>query len=90
MSIGFSELIVIIIVAMLFISPKKLSKAAFSIGQLISKFSENKEEIVESISSITKDVSEVTQPIKDVIQPINELKEEIKSSINSTEHNKIY
>ena len=84
MRIGFSEVVVILVLALALIRPTKLVEVAHNLGKLLGIVKDSKEEIVEASSKITKEVVEAVQPIKEAIEPIKEIKEEIKEEIQST------
>jgi len=84
--IGFSEILVIIVVTLIFINPSKLAKIAFCIGKVLRIFNENKDDIVKELNAVASSVSEVTAPIKESMQPIMQAKEDIVGPIRDSIH----
>ena len=79
--IGFSELIVIVLVAVMVISPAKFVSLAQQLGKVAKVLHDNKDDITNSVRSVQQEVAEVTEPIKQVkdelVSPIQEIKEVI-------------
>jgi sec-independent protein translocase protein TatB len=85
LKLGFSEIIVILIVAMIVIGPDKLPYYARNAGKALQGFrkalNETKEEVRDTLDETMGDVIE---PMKDLKQEADNLRSEMKDSVKST------
>lgn len=70
MSIGLSELLVIIIIIIALFKPEKLSDYA----KMAGKFLKN-------VKQAAKSITDATEPVRDAIQPVTDLKKDIDTQI---------
>src|ERR671937_2587882 len=74
--LGFSEMLVIFIVALLVFGPKKLPELGKSLGKGIREFKKATEELKSSWEDQVKDIS---QPLNDVKRDIHNMGQDMKS-----------
>lgn len=84
MKIGFTELIVVCVVALLVLGPDKLPIYAKKLGQALRDLSGVTGDIAKEINeSVVEPLNEVAQPLKDaadeITQPLNDVKKSIES-----------
>jgi sec-independent protein translocase protein TatA len=72
--LGFSEMLLIFIVALLVFGPKKLPELGKSLGKGIREFKKATEELKSSWDDQVKDI---TTPLKDITTPLNDVKNDI-------------
>ena len=75
MSIGLSELLVIIIIVIALFKPEKLSDYARMAGVFLKR-----------VRQAAKSITEVTEPVRDAIQPVTDLKKDIDTQITKTKN----
>src|SRR5215472_1764134 len=75
-SLGFSEMLVIFIVALLVFGPKKLPELGKSLGKGIREFKKATEELK---SSWEDQVKEITTPLNEVKRDIHNMGQDMKS-----------
>lgn len=75
MSIGLSELLVIIIIVIALFKPEKLSDYARMAGVFLKR-----------VRQATKSITEVTEPVRDAIQPVTDLKKDIDTQITEVKN----
>src|SRR5437762_5635023 len=81
--LGFSEMLVIFIVALLVFGPKKLPELGKSLGKGIREFKKATDEFKSSWEDHVKDIS---QPLNDVKKDIHSMGQDLKSDFyNSLE-----
>ncbi len=81
--LGFSEMLVIFIVALLVFGPKKLPELGKSLGKGIREFKKATEELKSSWEDQVKDIS---QPLNDVKRDIHNMHQDLKTDLyNSLE-----
>src|SRR5712691_7965759 len=76
--LGFSEMLVIFIVALLVFGPKKLPELGKSLGKGIREFKKATEELKSSWEDQVKDIS---TPLNDVKRDINSIGQDLKSDL---------
>ena len=76
--LGFSEMLVIFIVALLVFGPKKLPELGKSLGKGIREFKKATEELKSNWEDQVKDI---TQPLNDVKQDIHSMGQNIKTDL---------
>lgn len=89
MKLGFAEIIVICIVALLVFGPDKVPYYAQKLGEVLKEVrkatdglsKEIKENIVEPLDEVAKPLKEAAEPFKEVVEPLNDLKKELDSSV---------
>lgn len=75
MSIGLSELLVIIIIVIALFKPEKLSDYARMAGVFLKR-----------VRQAAKSITEVTKPVRDAIQPVTDLKKDIDTQITEVKN----
>ena len=84
MKIGFTELLVIAVVAMIFIGPDKLPMYARKLGKMLNKVKDVTGEASKQIQeNIVEPLEEVQKPLKDAVAPIMDIKKDIDDSVGS-------
>lgn len=75
MSIGLSELLVIIIIVIALFKPEKLSDYVRMAGVFLKR-----------VRQAAKSITEVTEPVRDAIQPVTDLKKDIDTQITEVKN----
>lgn len=75
MSIGLSELLVIIIIFITLFKPEKLSDYARMAGVFLKR-----------VRHAAKSITEATEPVRDAIQPVTDLKKDIDTQITEVKN----
>lgn len=84
MKIGFAELLVIIIVAMVFIGPDKLPVYARKLGKMLNQLKEYTGEATKEVQeNIVEPLEEIQKPLKEAVAPLNEIKKDLDDSVSS-------
>ena len=76
--VGTSELIIILLIALLILGPKEIPKVARTIGRGMREIQRAKDELKKNIEFEDETVSEIKSEI-------NELKDDVAKSVNETE-----
>ena len=71
MSVGISELLVIVILAVAVLKPEKLPV-----------YAQKAKEVIVKLKSAKSDLQETMQPVHDVVQPINEIRDEVTTAVS--------
>ncbi|MEF9958452.1 MAG: Sec-independent protein translocase protein TatB [Niameybacter sp.] len=83
MKIGFFELIIIFIVALIVLGPEKLPLYAKKLGQALSTFKDYSGKFVEEMNtSIAEPLKEVSEPLQKIAKEVSEPLTEVKATIN--------
>ena len=75
MSVGISELLLIIVIAVVVIKPDKIGEYAKTAGTFVRKFKEAKDGVAEDVSPVTDavhDMKETVEDLKNVVSDDNE------------------
>lgn len=64
--LGWQELVIIMVIALIIFGPKKLPELGKSLGQAISSFRDGSKKATESVK---KEMSEIEKTIKDSVGP---------------------
>ena len=84
MKIGFMELLVIAVVAMVFIGPDKLPHYARKLGKMLNQVKEYTGAASKEIQeNIVEPLEEVQKPLKEAMAPIMDIKKDIDDSVGS-------
>ncbi len=75
MNLGFSEIILILIVLLLFIGPDKLPETARSLGKYYAELQRYRRMLEEEFR---KGLEEAEKPVKEALAPVKELADEMK------------
>ncbi|MCD8084476.1 MAG: twin-arginine translocase TatA/TatE family subunit [Clostridiales bacterium] len=82
MKIGFTELIVIFIVALFVIGPDQLPEFARKLGEGLATFRKYSSEATKDIKeSIVEPLEEAQRPLREAMAPVEELKQEVEGNI---------
>ena len=86
MKIGFLELIVIFIVALLAIGPDKLPSYARKLGFALREFRKATADVTKEVrENVIEPLEEAQRPIREAIEPLAELDKEVRQDIQSIE-----
>lgn len=82
MRIGLSELIVIIIVALVVIGPDRLPEYARKLGEALLQFRKYSDEATKEIKeSVVEPLKDAQKPLKDAAEPLKETDRQIRENI---------
>ena len=82
MKIGTSEMIVVVLVALVVIGPDKLPYYAKKLGQALSQLKKYSDDLTKEVKdSIVDPVKEVAEPVKQVTQPIKEAQDSLSNEL---------
>lgn len=81
MKIGFQELVVVFIVALIVLGPDKLPHYAKKLGQAVAQFRKYTAEATKDIrENIVEPLEEAQRPLKEAMEPITDLKKEMQGN----------
>jgi len=86
--IGFPEFLLILVVALVVLGPKKLPELARSIGKGLAEFKKSAEELKENLN-LGEDLKEVREDLKDMVDPAHYLETTKLSPASDTEEEKV-
>lgn len=82
MKIGFGELIIIFVVALIVIGPDKLPDFARKLGKALREFRDATSEATKDIrENIIEPLHEAQKPLRDAMEPVEEIKQEFDSQV---------
>ncbi len=82
MKIGFTELLVVLIVALFVIGPDKLPEFAKKLGEALAEFRRYSESATKDIKeSIVEPLEEAQKPLREAIEPLRETEKEIRGNV---------
>lgn len=80
--LGPTEMVVILIIALLLFGPKRLPEMGKSLGKAIHEFKKStqgvEEQVKKELEELEKPVSEVKKPIEDIGKEVSEVKKIVK------------
>ena len=83
MKIGFSEIIIIFVVALIVIGPDKLPAYAKKLGEALREFRNVSNDLTKDLKeTVIEPLEEAQKPIKEAIQPMTEVTNDIKKNID--------
>ena len=86
MKIGFLELIVVFVVALLAIGPDKLPSYARKLGVALREFRKATADMSKDVrENVIEPLEEAQRPIREAIEPLTELDKEVRQDIQSIE-----
>ena len=86
MKIGFLELIVVFVVALLAIGPDKLPSYARKLGIALREFRKATADVTRDVrENVIEPLEEAQRPIREAIEPLTELDKEVRQDIRSIE-----
>lgn len=82
MKIGFTELVLVVIVAFVFIGPDQLPSYARKLGKMLRELRKYTSTASKDIQeNIVEPLNEIQQPIKEAIAPLTDIKKDLDSSV---------
>lgn len=85
MKLGFAEIIVILVVAMIVIGPDKLPYVARNAGKTLRSFRKALNEATEEVrDTLDETMGDVMEPIKDIKRETDGIRQELKSTVKET------
>ena len=82
MKIGFTELLVVLIVALFVIGPDKLPEFAKKLGEALAEFRKYSESATKDIKeSIVEPLEEAQKPLREAFEPLQETEKEIRGNV---------
>ncbi len=83
MKIGFWEIIVIAVVALLVIGPDKLPEYMRSLGKGLAGMRKSMDEVTSDIQKeVVEPLQEVAQPLKDALEPVQDTVAKVNDTVN--------
>lgn len=81
MKIGWMELLVIVIVALVVVGPDKLPDYAKKFGKALREFKKISADLTSEITEdVVKPLNEAAKPLKEAAKPINEVSDALKNT----------
>lgn len=81
MKIGWMELLVIVIVALVVVGPDKLPDYAKKFGKALKEFKKISSDLTNEITEdVVKPLNEAAKPLKEAAEPINDLSKSLKQT----------
>ena len=82
MKIGVSELIVVLIVALLVLGPDKLPRYARKLGAALAEFRKASDEATREIrENVVEPLEEAQRPLREAMEPVEELDRAVKGNL---------
>ena len=82
MKIGFTELLVVLMVALLVLGPDKLPLYARKLGEALKEFRKVSTEATKDIrESVIEPLEEAQKPLKEAMEPLTELEQDIRGEV---------
>ena len=86
MKIGFLELVVVFVVALLVIGPDKLPSFAQKLGKALQEFRKASADVTKDVrENVIEPLEEAQRPIREAMEPLEELNREIRDDIKDME-----
>lgn len=86
MHIGFWELVVVFVVALLVVGPDKLPYYAKKLGEALQSFRNVSNELTSDLQkSVVEPLQEAQQPLRDAVQPLTDLTAEVNTNLRGLE-----
>ncbi len=86
MKLGFGELLVIFIVALLVIGPDKLPEYARKLGAGLREFRNATSDVTQEIrESVIEPLNEAQQPLREAMEPLEEMQTDIEREVKGVE-----
>ena len=87
MKIGFVELAVVFIVALLVIGPDKLPAFAQKLGKALQEFRKASADVTKDVrENVIEPLEEAQRPIREALEPLEELDKEIRGDLKDMEN----
>ncbi len=82
MKIGFTEIMVILVVALLVLGPDKLPYYAKKLGEGLKEFRKVSSEATKDIrESVIEPLEEAQKPLKEAMEPLTELEKDVRKDV---------
>lgn len=86
MHIGFWELIVVFVVALLVVGPDKLPYYAKKLGEALQSFRNVSNELTNDLQKgVVEPLQEAQKPLRDAVQPLTDLTDEVNANLHDLE-----
>ncbi|MCD7734710.1 MAG: twin-arginine translocase TatA/TatE family subunit [Clostridiales bacterium] len=86
MKIGFMEIVVVFVVALLLIGPDKLPEFAKKLGAGLRAFRDATNDLTSEIKeNVVEPLEEAQAPIREAMEPLEEMDKEIKESVKEVQ-----
>ena len=86
MKIGFMELVVVFVVALLVIGPDKLPSFAQKLGKALQEFRKASADVTKDVrENVIEPLEEAQRPIREAMEPLEELDREIRGDLKDME-----
>ena len=87
MKIGFLELVVVFIVALLVIGPDKLPSFAQKLGKALQEFRKASADVTKDVrENVIEPLEEAQRPIREALEPLEELNREVRKDLKDVEN----
>ena len=86
MKIGFMELVLVFVVALLVIGPDKLPSFAQKLGKALQEFRKASADVTKDVrENVIEPLEEAQKPIREALEPLEELDKEIRGDLKDME-----
>ena len=86
MKLGFWEILVILVVALLVIGPDKLPYYTKKLGVALKEFRKVSEDVTKEVrESVIDPLEEASKPLREAVEPLTDLKKDIEGNLKSVE-----
>lgn len=86
MKIGFTELMVVFVVALLVIGPDKLPMYAKKLGEALSAFRKASDEMTRDLKeSVIDPLDQAQKPLREALDPVNQLGSQLQGNMKEVE-----
>ena len=86
MKIGMSELIVVLIVALLVLGPDKLPRYARKLGAALAEFRKASDEATREIrENVVEPLEDAQRPLREAMEPVEELDRAVKGNLKEVQ-----
>ncbi len=83
MKIGFQELIIVLVVALIVLGPDKMPYYARKLGEALKQFRKYSSEATKDIrEGIVEPLQEAQKPLKEALEPVTDLQKTVKNEMN--------
>ena len=87
MKIGFTELILVFVVALIVIGPDKLPGYAKKLGEALAIFKKASDEATREIKeNITEPLEEAARPLREAMEPVEELNRAVRGNVRDVQN----
>ena len=87
MKIGFMELVIVFVVALIVIGPDKLPSFAQKLGKALQEFRKASADVTRDVrENVIEPLEEAQRPIREALEPLEELDREIRGDLKDMEN----